>query len=149
MRSVLLLVSLLLSGCRVHTLQDGVYELRSTEVLRDDCGLATQPGVFTRGTLLTAGHNVRFNYGYLNTELAGTYRYGLEEMTMDASLGNVRTTLRGTDCQVDVVTVALDSITRNASSFTGTLSYTFQSRTADACTCRLFVRYDANRVGGL
>lgn len=148
MRALVLLSTLALSSCRIHTLQDGAYDFTLVETLRDDCGLASQPGVFTRGTLLTAGHVVRLTYGYLGTELAGTYRYGLEEMTMDATLANVRTTLRGQDCQVDTVSVALDSKTVSAARFTGTLNFTFQSRTTDACTCRFFARYDATRTQG-
>lgn len=146
MRRTFVLVTLLaLTGCRQHTLQDGAYDFRATEVLRDDCNLAGQPGVMTKGTLITAGHVVRLQYQYLSTELAGTYRYGLEEMTLDATLANVRTPIRGADCQVDLVTVALDSATRDARTFTGSLSYTFQTRTNDACTCRLYVRYEATR----
>lgn len=147
MRALVLLSTLILGSCRLHTLQDGAYDFTLVETLRDDCALASQPGVFTRGTLLTAGHVVRLSYGYLGTELAGTYRYGLEEMTMDATLANVRTTLRGQDCQVDTVSVALDSKTVSAARFTGTLNFTFQSRTTDACTCRFFARYDATRAG--
>lgn len=142
---VLLLATLSLPGCRMHTLQDGAYDFTLVEALRDDCGLASQAGVFTRGTLITAGHMVRLQYGYLSTELVGTYRYGVEEMTMDGSLANVRTTLRGQDCQVDSVAVALDSTTVNAGRFTGTLNFTFQTRTSDACTCRFYARYDATR----
>ncbi len=147
----LLLLSVLavtvISGCRVHTLQDGAYDFKPVEVTRDDCGLAMQPEVFARATLLTAGHVVRLNYPFLSTELAGTYRYGLEEMTMDATLGNVRARLRGQDCQVDSVAVALDSVTQSPTRFTGQMSFIFQTRTSDACTCRLFFKYDATRTG--
>ncbi len=148
-RQVLLAVLAIttVSGCRVHTLQDGAYDFKPVEVTRDDCGLAMQPEVFARATLLTAGHAVRLTYGYLSTELAGTYRYGLEEMTMDATLGNVRTRLRGQDCQVDSVSVALDSVTQSSTRFTGQMSFIFQTRTSDACTCRLFFKYDATRAG--
>ena len=145
----LLFTSLCLSltGCRIHTLQDGAYDFTLTEVLRDDCGLSTNPAVFTRGTLATAGHVVHLDYQYLTMQLVGTYRYGLEEMTMDATLGNVRTKLRGQDCQVDSVTVALDSVTQSSTRFTGSMSFSFQTRTSDACTCRLFFKYDATRAG--
>lgn len=137
-----------LAGCRLHTLQDGDYDVRLAEVLRDDCGLERQPEVFGRARLLTAGHQVRLSYPYLATELSGTYRYGLEEMTLDATLANVRTTLRGQDCQVDSVAVTLDSVTQGPARFTGAMSFTFQARTSDACTCRFFFRYDATRAGG-
>lgn len=146
--SLALLAAVSLTGCRIHTLQDGAYDFTLTETLRDDCGLASQAGVLTRGTLLTSGHVVRLNYQYLSAELAGTYRYGLEEMTLDGTVTNARTTLRGQDCQVDQVAIGLDSRTVNAGRFTGTLNFTFQSRTSDACTCRFFVRYDATRAGG-
>jgi hypothetical protein len=136
-----------LSGCRLHTLQDGPYDLRPTEVLRDDCELSRQPEVFGASTLLTAGHNVRLGTAYLGAELSGTYRFGLEQMTLDATLANVRTRLRGQECQVDTVSVALDSVTQSPTRFSGTLSYTFQTRSADACTCRFFVRYEATRSG--
>jgi hypothetical protein len=134
------------AGCRQHVLQDGTYDLRLTEVLRDDCELSKQPEVFGVARLLTAGHTVRLGTAYLGAELSGTYRFGLEQMTLDATLANVRTRLRGQECQVDTVSVALDSVTQSPARFSGTLSYSFQTRTADACTCRLFVRYDATRA---
>ncbi|MER2564044.1 MAG: hypothetical protein ABTQ32_25165 [Myxococcaceae bacterium] len=148
MRALLLgsVFCLSLTGCRMHTLQDGAYDFALTEVLRDDCALSMNPAVFTRGTLATAGHVVHLDYQYLAMQLVGTYRYGLEEMTMDATLGNVRTTLRGQECQVDSVAVALDSTTVNAGRFNGTMSFTFNSRSSDACTCRLYFRYAATRA---
>lgn len=148
MRALLLgsVFCLSLAGCRMHTLQDGAYDFALTEVLRDDCALSMNPAVFARGTLATAGHVVHLDYQYLAMQLVGTYRYGLEEMTMDATLGNVRTTLRGQECQVDSVAVALDSTTVNAGRFNGTMSFTFNSRSSDACTCRLYFRYAATRA---
>jgi hypothetical protein len=144
----LVVCSLWLPGCRQHVVQDGAYDLRLVEALRDDCQLAAQPEVFARGTLLTAGHVVRFSSEYLGAELAGTYRYGLEEMTMDANLANVRTRLRGQDCQVDTVSIALDSVTQSPVRFTGQLNYQFTSKSNDACSCRFFFRYEATRAGG-
>lgn len=148
MRALLLgsVFCLSLTGCRMHTLQDGAYDFALTEVLRDDCGLATNPAVFTRGTLATAGHVVHLDYQYLAMQLVGTYRYGLEEMTMDATLGNVRTTLRGQECQVDRVAVTLDSTTVNSGRFNGTMGFTFNAQSSDACTCRLYFRYAATRA---
>jgi hypothetical protein len=137
-----------LGGCRQHTLQDGAYDVRLVETLRDDCQLAAQPEVFARATLVTAGHLVRFNSEYLDAELAGTYRYGLEQMTLDATLANVRTRLRSQDCQVDSVTIALDSVTQSPTRFTGQWSYQFASKANDACSCRFFFRYEATRAGG-
>ncbi|MCA3016284.1 MAG: hypothetical protein INH41_28200, partial [Myxococcaceae bacterium] len=122
--------------------------VRLVEPLRDDCQLSAQPEVFARGTLVTAGHQVRFSSAYLDAELAGTYRYGLEELTLDATLANVRTRLRGQDCQVDTVTVAMDGVTQSSARFTGQLAYQFTSRSSDACTCRFFFRFDATRAQG-
>lgn len=136
---------LVVSGCRVHTLEDGAYAFTKGEVLRDDCGLASQAEVFTKGTLLKAGHMVRLDYGYLGAEFAGTYRYGLEEFTADATITNTRVTLRGQDCQVDTVQLGIDATTQSAQRFTGTFSFGFQSRASDACTCRLMTRFDAQR----
>jgi hypothetical protein len=140
------MVVAMFSGCRVHQLQDGAYTFAPLEVTRDDCGLAMQPEVFARATLMTAGHLVRLNYSYLSTELAGTYRYGLEEMTMDAMLGNIRTRLGGRDCQVDRVAVALDAVTQSPTRFTGLMSFTFQTPSSDACTCRLYFRFEATHA---
>ncbi len=144
-RLLVVLSVLVVSGCRVHTLEDGAYAFTKGEVLRDDCGLANQPEVFTKGTLLKAGHMVRLSYGYLGAELAGTYRYGLEEFTADATITNTRATLRGQDCQLDTVQLGIDATTQSAQRFTGTLSFVFQSRASDACTCRLMTRFDAQR----
>ncbi|MCU0696662.1 MAG: hypothetical protein MUC96_09050 [Myxococcaceae bacterium] len=145
---MVLVVSLGLPGCRQHVLQDGAYDVRLVEPLRDDCQLAAQSEVFARGTLLTAGHIVRFSSEYLGAELAGTYRYGLEEMTLDATLANVRTRLRGQDCQVDTVAVAMDTVTQSPVRFTGQLNYQFTSKSNDACSCRFFFRFEATRAGG-
>jgi hypothetical protein len=142
------LALLLIGGCRLHTLEDGAYSVARSEILRDDCGLSNQPDVFGRATLLKAGHGVRLDYSYLNAQLTGTYRYGLEEFTADGTVGNARLTLRGQDCQVDFVQLGLDAVTQTAQRFTGTLTINAQSRAADACTCRFIARYDASRAGG-
>jgi hypothetical protein len=146
MRQCALVMVCFLVGCRLHTLQDGTYQFSATEVLRDDCQLASQPEVLARGTLLTAGHIVRLSYQYLNAEFAGTYRYGLEQMTLDASVVNTRARLRDQACLIDEMTGTLDSVTESPSRFSGTLSLTFRTTTLDACNCRFLIRFDAVRV---
>ncbi len=141
-----LLLLLMMSGCRVHTLDDGAYDFTLGEILRDDCGLAATAGaVPPGGTLRTEGNLTNFALTQPELRLIGTYRYSVEELTMDGSLSNYSTVLRGQECLVDTVAFHLDATTVDASSFTGAMSINYEARQPDACTCRFWFKFSAKR----
>lgn len=131
-------------SCRTHLLVDQTYAFTLKEVIRDDCGLATTPGVFTSGTLFTTGNQVRMTYGYLNLELVGIYLVGEDKMSLDGSTGNVMTAVRGQECLLDTVLLHLETTNHTADSFEGEMSFTLDARLRpEACVCKLWVRYEA------
>ena len=136
---------LLLAGCRVHTLEDGPYTFTLGEVLRDDCGLASTGGVLTTGTLRTEGNLVSLNLAQPNLRLVGTYRFSLEEMTLDGTLSNFQTTLRGQACLLDTVALHLDTTTLSPTAFEGSMSISYEARTPDACVCKFWFKFSAQR----
>ena len=143
----LLLTSLLglsASSCRTHLLVDQTYDFTLKEVLRDDCGLATTPGVFSSGTLFTTGNQVRMTYGYQNLEMVGIYLVGEDQMSLDGSTGNVMTMVRGQECLLDTVTLHLETTNHTADSFDGEMSIALDARlNPEVCVCKLWVRYEA------
>lgn len=135
---------LLLSGCRVHTLDDGVYAFVTGEILRDDCGLAGT-GVLGTATLRTEGNLVTLSLGQPDLRLVGTYRFSTEEMTLDGTLSNYPATLRGRECLVDTVNFHVDTVTTSNTSFTGAMSINYEARQPDECVCRFWFKFTANR----
>lgn len=144
---LLLFAALMTLGlsCRTHTLDEGVYQLTLTEVLRDDCGLAASPALMTRGELTTTGSIVRLAYGYLDIELAGSYRVSAEQMILDGNVLNVSTEVRGQTCELDSAALHVETTTTSPTTFDGTLSLTLDSRAAEVCVCKVWVRFSAAR----
>lgn len=140
-----LLAVLVLGGCRVHTLDDGPYTFTLGEILRDDCSLAGGGGVVPGGTLRTEGHLVSIALDDPDLRLVGTYRSGLEEMTLDGSLSNYSRNLRGRECLLDTVSFHLDTVTTNDSAFTGAMSVNYEARQPDECTCRFWFKLNATK----
>lgn len=138
------LLLLLTSGCRVHPLDDGVYSLVPGEILRDDCGLA-DAGVLGTATLRTEGNEVSLSLSRPELRLVGIYRYSVEEMTLDGTLTNYSAVLRGRDCLLDTVDFHVDTVTTNASSFTGALSINYNARQPDECACKFWFKFAAQR----
>jgi hypothetical protein len=138
------LLSLLASGCRIHTLDDGLYALAQTEILRDDCGLA-DAGVLGPATLRTEGNEVSLTLTKPELRLVGIYRYSVEEMTLDGTLTNSSTVLAGRECLLDTVDFHLDTVTTNASSFTGAMSINYNARQPDQCTCKFWFKLAGQR----
>lgn len=133
-----------LTGCRVHTLVDGVYTLVPQEVLHNDCGLSVSD-VFGSATLRTEGNLVALTLAPLDLGLVGTYREGVEEMTLDGSLSNYATVLNGRQCLLDTVTFHFDAETLGSTSFEGAMSISYEARQPDECGCRLWVKLAAWR----
>ena len=138
------LVLLLTPGCRIHTLDDGVYALVPGEILRDDCGLASA-GVLGTATLRTEGNLVTLTLSKPELRLVGTYRFSTEEMTLDGTLSNSAAVLRGRECLLDTVNFHLDTLTTSPSSFTGAMSINYDARVPDECVCRFWFKYTAQR----
>jgi hypothetical protein len=142
--SSLFLVPLLLAGCRLHTLEDGEYGITPTEIIRDDCGLTGQD-LLGPATLRTEGNLVTLTLAKPSLRLVGTYRFSTEEMTMDGSISNFSTALRGRECLLDNVQFHVDTSTTSARSFTGQMSISFEARQPDECVCKYWFQFDATR----
>jgi hypothetical protein len=145
-RASLLLLVVVLAGCREHTLDDGTYAFTETGALRDDCGLAGQ-GVLGTGTLATAGHQVTLALTRPPGTLTGTYRYNLEQMVLDGSVANYEATVRGQACLETTVTVHTETQTVDPTHFNGTLALTYDSRLPETCSCQYWFTYQAARTG--
>lgn len=141
------LVGLLgLSGCRDHTLEDGIYALAVGEVLRDDCGVASD---FTLGPgrLTTTGHVVAFSLDAPAVTLAGWYRDSIETFYADGSLVDAPVRLGARDCLVETLAVHLDAETQDAARFAGVFAFDSRSAREPACSCRLWLRATGTRAG--
>lgn len=138
------LLLLLTPSCRVHPLDDGVYDITVGEILRDDCALATA-GVLGAATLRTEGNQVTLALARPELSLVGTYRFSVEEMTLDGTLSNYSAVLRGRECLLDTVNFHVDTLTTSASSFTGAMSINYDARQPDECVCKFWFKFAAQR----
>ncbi|MFO0596562.1 MAG: hypothetical protein U0228_14695 [Myxococcaceae bacterium] len=136
------MLALALVGCRAHTLDDGPYAVTVDQVLRDDCGLAGTEVIGT-ATLVTQGHQVALTLAKPDLTMLGTYKYGLEQITLDGSLSNQREVLAGRECLLDLVTLHADTVTTDPTHFTGSMSIAYETKQADACTCRFWFNFKA------
>ena len=141
--SLSVLVLVLASGCRIHDLQDGTYAFTPTEILRDDCGLG-QRGV-GNALLRTEGHLVTLTFSEPELRLVGTYRFSTEEMTLDGTISNLSTQLRGRECFVDIVNFHVDTVTTSPTTFNGAMSINYEARQPDECVCKYWFKFDAQR----
>lgn len=135
---------LVLSGCRVHTLDDGPYAFVTTEVLRDDCAL-DGTGVVGLATLRTEGNLVTLTLAKPELRLVGTYRFSVEEMTLDGTLSNYPAVLRGRECLLDTVNLHVDTVTTSPTGFTGSMSINYEARQPDECVCKYWFKFTATR----
>ncbi|WP_233262079.1 hypothetical protein [Vitiosangium sp. GDMCC 1.1324] len=137
-------------GCtRAYIQNEGPYEFKVVEVLRDDCGLLPSPANLWPGELYISGEVVRMRYGLMDALLVGRFLDGSSEdddaFSMDGSVPNASLTAKdGTECIVDQVSMHLDAITQCATEFDGVLSVRYEPRFQQAsCACQLWVRYQA------
>lgn len=143
-----LLGAALASGCgNTHPLRDGVYSFALGEIIRDDCGQAARPDLMAGGTLVTAGHEVRFDYGFYDLKLVGTYLYSVERMRLDGSTANVTTTVGGRSCLLDLVVASLDGEYLDPTHFSGALDVRYEANRPVDCACDTWVRFNATREG--
>jgi hypothetical protein len=141
---LLVLSLLVLSGCRYHVAEDGDWALTPTGVLRDDCGLdGTDPvGALT---LRTEGHQVSLALARPGLTLQGTYRYGTEDLTADGVVVNYPTTVNGRACLLETAAFHLDATASSPTAMRGTMSIAYETRQDDACVCRYWFSFDAQR----
>lgn len=150
-RSLLLsALSLSLGGCtRAYLQNEGPYDFRAVEVLRDDCGLIASPEELWDGELYISGDVVRMRYGLMEALLVGRFLDGGSEsddaFSLDGSVTNASViSSNGTECIVDQVTLHMEGTTQCATEFKGVLSVRYEPRASQAaCACQLWVQYQA------
>ena len=143
-RSFSALLLIVTAGCRIHDLQDGKYALTPTEILRDDCSLAQQ-GILGTALLRTEGNLVTLTLSQPDLRLVGTYRFSTEEMTLDGTLSNFSTQIRGRECLLDTVNFHVDTFTNGPTTFHGAMSINYEARQPDECVCKYWFKFDAQR----
>jgi hypothetical protein len=147
-RRRLLLPSLLLTvglslGCNSFVQNPGHYELRATEVFRDDCGLLSSPESLWDGSLLITGQVVRMDFELLEMQLVGRFLASGENFAVDGSVANATAIANGQECLLDQVSVHLEGDTVCATQFNGVLRVRYEARRPDSCVCELWARFDA------
>lgn len=145
MRRVLVLSAVLFAAAcgRVHTLEEGSYDLTPDEVIRDDCGLMQVDPTLGSASLTISGDFIQMSYSRYQVELAGEYRLREESFTADGSAANVSAEARGQQCLVDLITVHFDATSLCKVEYEGTLRIAYQTPTQSECACQLWVRYHA------
>jgi hypothetical protein len=140
--SLLLAVGLCLS-CHAFPQNPGHYEMRATEVYRDDCKLLPSPEELWDGSLLITGQVVRMDFELLDMQLVGRFLESGESFAVDGSVANAAAVANGQDCLLDQVSVHLEGATRCATQFDGTLRVRYEARRPDSCVCELWTRFEA------
>jgi hypothetical protein len=140
----LLLLTVGLSlGCNSFVQNPGRYELRATEVFRDDCGLLSSPESLWDGSLLITGQVVRMDFELLEMQLVGRFLASGENFAVDGSVANATAIANGQECLLDQVSVHLEGDTVCATQFNGVLRVRYEARRPDSCVCELWARFDA------
>ena len=150
-RLALLLLLCLTGGAactNAYPQQPGEYVLSATEEIVDDCGLLGAPESLWDAELLITGETVRMDFGLFEEaegeggiELVGFFLGVDDRFTVDGSVVNVSTEVRGQQCLLDIATVHLDGRTDCPTQFSGTMRVRFESRRSAGCNCELWVRY--------
>lgn len=140
----LLLLLLALAGCRDHVLDDGPYAFTVGAALRDDCGVAGSFRVGL-GTLRTDGHQVSLTLAEPELRLMGSYRSNVEAFYADGSLSKSAAVLGGRECVVDTVSFRVEAQTLSDTGFTGTMAVNWDTAQPEACVCRYWFEFLAER----
>jgi len=131
-------------GCNDFLQNQGAYSLRTTEVLRDDCGLlSSDPEALWDASLLITGQVVRVDFDLLDMQLVGRFLAGGEAFAVDGSVANAEVEANGQLCLLDQVSVHLEGQTVCATQFDGTLRVRYEARRPDSCVCELWARFEA------
>lgn len=147
--TVALVLSVLgLSACLPAPLQrEGPYAFRTTEVLRDGCGLVPTPDALWDGSLLVVGVTARMDYALFDMQLVGKF-LGVEQdrFALDGSVANAATFANGRECLLDLVSVHMEGETLSPTSFSGTLRVRYESRDTEACRCEMWASFRADQT---
>lgn len=134
-------------GCgRTHIQEEGAYDFRATEVIRDECGLLPGgAGPMWGGKLILSGDLARLNDDLFGIEMVGAFLVREEAFTADGSAANVTTDVNGKDCLVDLVNLHMDAQTVSATEMTGTMRISFETQYQSACACQTWLSFRATR----
>jgi hypothetical protein len=148
-----LLMCLLVAGglctsCHTFPQNPGHYDLRATEVYRDDCGLLPSDEALWDGSLLITGQVVRMDFELLDMQLVGRFLESGNSFAVDGSVANATATANGQECLLDQVSVHLEADTASCpTQFNGTLRVRYEARRPDQCVCELWARFEAVQNG--
>ena len=148
----LLLPALLLSAglcasCHSFPQNPGHYDIKATEVYRDDCSLLRSPEALWDGSLLITGQVVRIDFELLEMQLVGRFLESGSSFAVDGSVANATATANGQECLLDQVSVHLEGDTVCETRFDGTLRVRYEARRPDQCVCELWARFEAVQNG--
>lgn len=133
-------LALLLCACG-HQLEDGVYNFKMTQVLRDDCQLLPT-FTFGPGTLTTSGGIVRLRLAAPQFVMAGFYRKGIESMVLDGTRTNENMTINGTECLARIVAIHAEIDAVTATTMRGAASVRIDAPEATRCSCTALFQFD-------
>jgi hypothetical protein len=141
------------SGCsgRAHLLEQGpyVFTITPADVVRDDCGLATNGAPSLQAQFTDYGDDIRLaviqqsQTQCLAVELVGQYQYDNQNFFADGTASNPLLESNGQLCQVDFVQFHLDGSTLTASSFQGVMRISYLGSSPVACNCQFWFNYQA------
>lgn len=134
-------------SCNSFLQNPGHYDLRATEVYRDDCGLLAEPESLWDGSLLITGQVVRMDFELLEMQLVGRFLESGERFAVDGSVANATAIANGQECLLDQVSVHLEGDTVCATEFTGVLRVRYEARRPDSCVCELWARFEGVQDG--
>ncbi len=134
-------------SCNSFLQNPGHYDLRATEVYRDDCGLLSSPEALWDGSLLITGRVVRMDFELLEMQLVGRFLESGERFAVDGSVANATAVANGQECLLDQVSVHLEGDTVCATGFTGVLRVRYEARRPDSCVCELWTQFEAVQDG--
>ena len=126
-----------------HPLREGSYGMTRTEIVRDDCGEASNPALMSGGGFQHHGHEVRFDTGFFDVKLVGEFLVGTERFYANGSSANVTTTVQGRECLLDQVVLTMEASTVDPVSFEGSLSARYEANRPVDCDCETWVRFTA------
>ena len=137
-----LFLSAVFWGCG-HKLEDGDYQLVRQHILKDDCGLAEEPGLFAVGHLRTTGELVFWGYDFFEIQLVGFYLSDTERWRADGNVANISWEMGGTACKLDEIRMSMEATVKTRRSFEGVFSISTHTAKAPECVCELWAGYEA------
>jgi hypothetical protein len=143
----LLLAVGLCFSCNSYPQNPGHYDIRATEVYRDDCKLLGSPEALWDGSLLITGQVVRVDFELLEMQLVGRFLESGSSFSVDGSVANATAEANGQECLLDQVSVHMEADTVCRTQFNGVLRVRYEARRPDQCVCELWTRFEAVQNG--